>query len=105
MSARAIVDVKLHAGEFSLDQAAAFYQARAAMSPAAARGEAVKNSMFPGAAMMYLFGADMIHDLRRDLSARDGDRFDLAAFHDRFLSYGSLPVSLIAADMRREEGS
>ena len=105
MSARAIVDVKLHAGEFSLEEAAAFYQARAAMSPAAARGEAVKNSMFPGAAMMYLFGADMIHDLRRDLSARDGDRFDLAAFHDRFLSYGSLPVSLIAADMRREEGS
>jgi uncharacterized protein (DUF885 family) len=122
MCARAIVDVKLHSGEFSLDQAAAFYQARAAMSPAAARAEAVKNSMFPGAAMMYLFGADAIHDLRRELSARQGaarpggaatdgadttggaatrgGAFDLAAFHDRFLSYGSLPVSLIAADMR-----
>ena len=44
----------------------------------------------------------MIHDLRRDLSALQGSDFDLAAFHDRFLSYGSLPVSLIAADMRRE---
>jgi len=102
MAARAVVDVKLHCGEFTLDQAACFYQLRAGMSPGAARGETVKNSMFPGAAMMYLFGCDMIQDLRRELSSRHGDGFDLAAFHDRFLSYGSLPVALIAADMRRE---
>jgi hypothetical protein len=102
MSARAIVDVKLHAGEFTLDQAAGFYESHAGMTPGAARAEAVKNSMFPGAAMMYLYGSDMIHDLRKEMSARQGDRFNLAAFHDRFLSYGSLPVSLIAADMLQE---
>ena len=102
MSARAIVDVKLHRGEFSLDEAAAFYEQAAAMSAGAARGEAVKNSMFPGAAMMYLIGTDLIHDLRADLAAKQGDDFDLAQFHDRFLSYGSIPVALIAADMRRE---
>ena len=101
MAARAIVDVKLHSGEFSLDEAAAFYERAAAMPLAAAHGEAVKNSMFPGAAMMYLFGMDHIHELRRELSALQGDDFDLAQFHDRFLSYGSIPVSLIGADMRR----
>ena len=101
MSARAIVDVKLHRGEFTLAEAADFYEQRAAMSPAAAHGEAVKNSMFPGAAMIYLFGADSIHALRRELAARDGDSFDLAQFHDRFLSYGSVPVALIGADMRK----
>jgi uncharacterized protein (DUF885 family) len=101
MAARAIVDVKLHRSEFSLGQAAEFYAQRAAMAPAAARNEAVKNSMFPGAAMMYLIGTDTIHDLRRKLEARMGSNFDLADFHDRFLAYGSVPVSLIAAEMQR----
>jgi len=102
MAARAIVDVKLHRGELSLDEAAAFYEQAAGMSQSAARHEAVRNSMFPGAAMMYLIGTDLIHDLRADLAAKQGDDFDLGRFHDRFLSYGSIPVSLIAADMRKE---
>jgi uncharacterized protein (DUF885 family) len=69
------------------------------MPAAAARGEAVKNSMFPGAAMMYLVGTNAIHDLRRTLAAREGAAFALRAFHDRFLGYGAIPVSLIAAAM------
>ncbi|MGE0440599.1 MAG: DUF885 family protein [Gemmatimonadales bacterium] len=100
MAARAIVDVRLHQGRMSLDDAATFYERRAGMPAAAARAEAIKNSMFPGAALMYLMGTDTIHELRRDLAAREGAGFDLRAFHDRFLSYGSLPVSLIAEAMR-----
>jgi uncharacterized protein (DUF885 family) len=49
--------------------------------------------------MMYLVGTDAIHDLRRQIAAREGDAFSLRAFHDRFLRYGAIPVSLIAADM------
>ncbi|MEQ9401430.1 MAG: DUF885 family protein [Longimicrobiales bacterium] len=101
MAARAVVDVELHRGRMSLDQAAAFYRERAGMSEAAARSEAVKNSMFPGGAVMYLTGTDTIHRLRRDLSARWGSAFDLRAFHDTFLSYGSVPVTLVADDMTR----
>ena len=71
------------------------------MKRAAARAEAVKNSMFPGAALMYLTGTDAIHALRRRLSAQEGAAFSLRAFHDTFLSYGSIPVSLIAEDMTR----
>lgn len=101
MAARTIVDVKLHHGEMTLEDAAAFYQARAGMSSAAAFGEAVKNSMFPGAAVMYLMGTDAIHELRHDMMAAEGNEFELRRFHDTFLSYGSVPVSLIADDMRR----
>jgi uncharacterized protein (DUF885 family) len=104
MAARAIVDVKLHYGEFTLEQAADFYAQRAAMSTSAARGEAVKNSMFPGGAMMYLYGTDMIHALRRDLAAQTGSDFNLAQFHDHFLAYGSIPVALISAEMRAAAG-
>jgi uncharacterized protein (DUF885 family) len=103
MAARAIVDVRLHSGGFSLDEAASFYEAEAGMTAAAARGEAVKNSLFPGAAMMYLVGTEAIHDLRRRVAERDGDAFSLRAFHDRFLGYGAIPVPLIAASMLGKE--
>jgi len=100
MAARALVDIRLHLGELTLQDAADYYEARAGMSSAAARGEAVKNSMFPGAAIMYLMGTDAIHGLRRDMMQREGADFELCRFHDTFLSYGSIPVSLIAEDMK-----
>ena len=96
------MDVRLHLGELTLEDAATYYEARAGMSSGAARGEAVKNSMFPGAAIMYLMGADAIHELRRDMTQREGADFELRRFHDTFLSYGSIPVSLIAEDMKRK---
>jgi hypothetical protein len=97
-AARALVDVRLHHGRISLDEAASFYQERVGMVPAAARAEAVKSSMFPGTALMYLIGTDAIRQLRRDLAARPG--FELRTFHDRLLSYGSVPVAVIAELMR-----
>lgn len=101
MCARAIVDVRMHEGRWNLDQAARFYEEHALMPPAAAMAEAVKNSMFPGAAVMYLMGRDAIHRLREDMVAMEGRRFSLKRFHDTFLSYGSIPVSLIATAMKQ----
>jgi len=101
MCARAIVDVGIHLGDMDLQQAAAFYVEHAGMSAAAARGEAVKNSMFPGAALMYLLGTDLIHELRAELMVIQGDDFDLCTFHDAFLSWGSIPVAVIGREMRR----
>lgn len=98
MAARAVADVAIHTGAMTLAEAAAFYEHEAGMPPAAAMGEAVKNSMFPGAAMMYLSGTHAIHALRADVAAREGGAFSLRAFHDRFLSYGAVPVALIAED-------
>lgn len=102
MAARAVVDVRLHSGRMTLDEAANYYRKQAGMSSAAARGEAVKNSMFPGAAMMYLFGSERIRQLRQEMERRWGSQFTLHRFHDTFLSYGSIPVALIAEEMERK---
>ncbi len=102
MAARAICDIRLHRGDWSLEQAAAFYHERVGMPAGAAHAEAVKNSMFPGAALMSLVGTDTIAELRHDLAAREGAAFDLRRFHDRLLSFGSVPVALVAAAMREE---
>jgi uncharacterized protein (DUF885 family) len=37
----------------------------------------------------------MLRKLRADVQARQGENFDLRAFHDRFLSYGAPPVPLV----------
>lgn len=102
MCARAIADVRIHQGRWTLEHAARFYEEHALMSPLAAKSEAVKNSMFPGAAVMYLMGRDAIHRLRADILAIEGRHFSLRKFHDTFLSYGSIPVTLIAAAMKEE---
>lgn len=98
MAARAIVDIRLHDGRFSLADAAAFYEQHVGMSAAAAYGEAVKNSLFPATASMYLAGWDAIRRLRRESQPSS-----LREFHDRFLSFGSVPVSLVAQAFVREE--
>jgi hypothetical protein len=98
MAARAIADVQLHSRAWTVDEVAQFYHETAGLAPDAARAEAVKNSMFPGTALMYLAGNQTLHRLRVEMKARHG--FTLRAFHDRLLSYGSVPVALIAAEMR-----
>jgi uncharacterized protein (DUF885 family) len=99
MAARAVVDVRLHHGRMTLEDAIDFYTHRVGMAPSAARAEAVKNSLFPAAACMYLLGWDGIWRLRRALESRATSSFNLHAFHDRLLSFGSVPVSLIARAM------
>ncbi|HVX29113.1 MAG TPA: DUF885 domain-containing protein [Nitrolancea sp.] len=103
MAARAIVDVQLHTGRLTLDEAARFYHEQTDMPLGAASQEAIKNSMFPGAALMYLVGTNQIWQLRRERERAEGASFNLRRFHDRFLSYGSIPVALIAEAMKHDD--
>lgn len=97
-AARAVVDSSLHTGTMTIEDAIRFYMTEAGMSADAAHTEAVNNSMFPGTACEYLLGTNVIHALRNRLAKQEGN-FNLRDFHGHFLSYGSIPVSLIAQDM------
>ncbi len=94
--ARAVVDLGFHLGSLTFDDAVSVYRDRIGMPPEAAAAEACKNSMFPGTALMYWLGTAGLHDLRRDRERREGAAFSLRRFHDRVLSFGSIPVSLLA---------
>ena len=97
MLARAIVDIELHVGAFSLDDAKQFYRNEVGMPVETAAAEANKNSMFPCTAVMYWLGTQAIRDVRDRLHARDGTAFSLRTFHDALLSRGSVPVLLVAS--------
>jgi hypothetical protein len=103
IAARAVVDLSLHTGRLTVPQAAWLYEDRAFMSQAAARAEAVRNSMYPGTAMMYWLGTRGLHQLRAEVWAREGGAFSMRAFHDRVLKHGAIPVALIAKLMLAEE--
>ena len=72
------------------------------MAQAAAKAESVRNAMYPGTAVMYWLGTRGIHRLRAEMQAREGAAFSLRRFHDRVLSYGAIPVGLIARLMLAE---
>ena len=93
--ARAVVDIGLHERSLTFDAAVAVYRDRIGMSPEAARGEACKNAMFPGTALMYWLGTDGLHRLRAARQRCEGAAFTLQQFHDRVLSFGSIPVALL----------
>ena len=105
MLARTINDVEFHVGRRSLEESVRFYAEEAGMPGEAARAEAVKNSMFPGTAMMYWLGTQGVHDLRAEMQRRAGQSFDLRAFHDAFLTSGSIPVALNARLMLQKAGA
>jgi hypothetical protein len=94
--ARAVVDIRLHEGSISFEDAVAVYHHRIGMPDEAARAETCKNSMFPGTALMYWLGTEGLHQLRRDRQRIEGGSFSMRRFHDRVLSFGSIPVPLIA---------
>jgi uncharacterized protein (DUF885 family) len=93
---RALADIALHTGAATLQEAAAVYQARGGLDAGAARAEALKNTMFPATAMMYMLGVDGIYALRRRYGG------DLRRFHDRLLACGSIPVARAAAAFGEE---
>jgi hypothetical protein len=105
IAARAVADLSIHTGRMSVPQAAWLYEDRAHMSQAAAKAESVRNSMYPGTAVMYWLGTQGLHRLRAEVQAREGAAFTLRRFHDRVLSYGAIPVALIARLMLTEETS
>ncbi len=94
--ARAVVDLDLHRGHMSFDDAVRFHQDVTGMSEATARGEVTKCSMFPGTAMMYWIGLRGLEGMRRSEERRWGTGFDAHAFHDAVLRHGSIPVPLAA---------
>lgn len=53
----------------------------------------------------YFAGFSAIYDYRERLKAELGPRFDLKKFHEKFLSYGSAPVSVIESLMKPQDAA
>ncbi|SHI51157.1 DUF885 family protein [Wenxinia saemankumensis] len=95
-AASVLVDVNLHTGTWSQDEATRFYVDEAGFAPARAPGEVVRNSMFPGSRLMYWAGVEGIRALRRRWTG------NLQDFHDRLLAQGHVPLAVVGEAMDAE---
>jgi uncharacterized protein (DUF885 family) len=89
------VDVGLATGTMTLPQAIAYFQKNAGIDYVTARGEATRFAMGPGQAIDYVVGKSQIETLIGLVQDREGAAFEQRRFHDRLLSYGTVPYSTI----------
>jgi uncharacterized protein (DUF885 family) len=102
LMARAVVDLELHTGRMSFDEAVRFHVDTAFLTPATAHAEVTKCSMFPGTAMMYWLGLRELWRIRHAEELARGSAFNVKQYHDEVLSFGSVPVVLVSRLMRAQ---
>jgi len=97
-AARLVVATGLHALHWTRQQSIDFLLG-AGLSETDAVIETDRYIAWPGQALTYMIGCREIEKLRRELTERDGSRFDLRAFHDAVLGHGSLPLATLAREL------
>ena len=90
---RIILDVRMHRGELSIDEAVRFLVEQTNFEEPNARAEVRWYSFRPTYPMSYLLGRTLLLGLRADEQRRLGDSFSLREFHDTLLRNGSIPIS------------
>jgi uncharacterized protein (DUF885 family) len=96
---RVIVDVGLHTGKMSFNDAVSFLVRKAKLERAIAAAEVRRYCENPTQPMSYVVGKLLIQELRDDYRAARGDAFSLRQFHDDLLSHGTIPIELLRKEM------
>ncbi len=96
---RLVVDVAIHTGKMTREEAINYMMQNEAISEDAAVAEIERYMVYPGQALSYKIGALKIWELRNKYSKALGDKFNLAAFHDEYLKDGCMPLDIIESSM------
>jgi uncharacterized protein (DUF885 family) len=94
-AARVGVDVNLHTGRWSFEQAVKYFMEAGGLDREAAEGEAAGAASSPTQKISYIIGKWQIMNLLGRYKDRQGANFQLGQFHDDLIKNGSLPVSIV----------
>jgi uncharacterized protein (DUF885 family) len=94
----AIAGMEIHMGRRTLDQAADFI-ASASGRPREMAFRLLDRAVYYPTHLTYYIGSEMLRKLHDDYRALRGSDWSLREFHDRFMSYGLIPIKLIRSDM------
>lgn len=95
-----LLDYGVHVLGMSEADALKLLRDEAFQSETEARGKWRRVQLSSVQLTFYFAGFSAIYDYRERLKAELGSRFDLKRFHEKFLSYGSAPVSTIESLMK-----
>lgn len=98
-AARVLLDVSLHTGRMTYEDAVRFLVERVRMNKAQAEGSVNAYTASPTYFPTYMIGMLEIVRIREKLRARLGPRFSLREFHERFLAFGNVPPALIEGEL------
>ena len=90
-----ILDYSIQVNGMTEDQALDLMMNEAFQQQAEAQGKWRRATLSQVQLTSYYSGYREIYDFREEYKALKGDNFDLKAFHEEFLSYGSAPVKYI----------
>jgi uncharacterized protein (DUF885 family) len=96
--ARFVVGIKMHTGQFSIDDAIAFFEKDGYQSHETGIVETKRGTADP-TYLYYTLGKLEIMKLRADLQVKQGAAFSLQKFHDAFLSQGYPPIKIVRQAM------
>jgi uncharacterized protein (DUF885 family) len=94
-AARVGVDVNLHTGRWSFEQAVKYFMEAGGLDREAAEGEAAGAASSPTQKISYIIGKWQIMNLLGRYKDRQRENFQLGKFHDDLIKNGSLPVSVV----------
>jgi uncharacterized protein (DUF885 family) len=94
-AARIGVDVNLHTGKWTFDQAVNYFMEAGGLDREAATGEAAGAAANPTQKITYMVGKWQIMRLLGKYRDKQGANFRLGQYHDDLIKNGSLPLSVI----------
>jgi uncharacterized protein (DUF885 family) len=94
-AARIGVDVNLHTGRWSFEDAVKYFMEAGGLDREAAEGEAAGAASSPTQKITYMVGKWQILRLLGKYRDQMGEKFQLGRFHDELLKNGSLPLSVV----------
>src|SRR5882724_10271787 len=94
-AARIGVDVNLHTGKWTFEQAVKYFMDAGGLDREAAEGEAAGAASSPHQKISYIIGKWQIMNLLGRYKDKQGEDFRLGQFHDDLIKNGSLPVSVV----------
>ena len=94
-AARIGVDVNLHTGRWTFEQAVKYFMDAGGLDRESAEGEAAGAASSPTQKISYIIGKWQIMNLLGRYKDKKGDSFQLGQFHDDLIKNGSLPVSVV----------
>ena len=94
-AARIGVDVNLHTGRWTFEQAVKYFMEAGGLDREAAEGEAAGAAASPTQKITYMTGKWQIMRLLGKYRDKAGKDFRLGQFHDDLIKNGSLPLSII----------
>ncbi|MFT3681028.1 MAG: DUF885 domain-containing protein [Ferruginibacter sp.] len=96
---RLVVDAGMHSRQMTREDAIKYMMDNMPVSEQKATAEIERYMAMPAQALSYKTGSLKIIELRKKYEQQLGTQFNLAAFHEAFLSSGSMPLDILEKKM------